>query len=171
MPFFCVRNGRPVCGIEPDMTPESPVSVLNEAIETCRNGQEGFAKAATAVSDAHLRKILGEFAEQRSQFALQLQVLVRKLGGDPETSGSAAGVLHRSWMGLKSAITGGSESLILEECARGDETALETYRSALQHDLPAPARELLESQRRQIEEVLGQIAELRAHMQVRPALG
>lgn len=153
------------------MPSESPATILNDVIEMCQNGQEGFTAAASAVSDAHLRKILGEFAEQRAQFTLQLQSLVKKMGGEPETSGSAAGVLHRSWMGLKSALTGGSEPAILDECARGDETALETYRNALGHDLPAPARELLDSQRLQIEEVRGQIAQLRAHLEARPAVG
>lgn len=147
------------------------MSILNDAIEMCRNGQEGFRKAASAVSDAHLRKILAEFAEQRGQFALQLQALVRKLGGESETSGSAAGVLHRGWMEFKGAVTGGNETTILDECARGDETALKTYRDVLHNDLPGPARELLESQRRQIEEVRGQLAELRAHLDARPALG
>jgi uncharacterized protein (TIGR02284 family) len=153
------------------MTTEPPISVLNQVIEMCRNGQEGFAQAASAVNDAHLRKILGEFSEQRAQFGLQLQSMVRRLGGEPETSGSVAGVLHRSWMGLKSAITGGSESAILAECARGDDTALEAYREALAQALPPEADELLVSQRRQIEEVRGQIAELKAHLEVRPSVG
>jgi uncharacterized protein (TIGR02284 family) len=137
----------------------------------CRNGQEGFAQAASVVRDAHLRKILGEYSEQRAQFAMQLQALVKRLGSDPETHGSMAGVLHRSWMGLKSAISGDSESAILAECARGDDTALDTYRDALTKDLPPEAHELLASQRRQIEEVRGKIAELKAHLEVRPAIG
>src|SRR5688500_7619880 len=107
-----------------DMTFESPIAMLNRAIEMCRNGQEGFAQAAAAVSDAHLRKVLGEFSEQRAQFGLQLQALVRRMGVEPEKHGTISGALHRSWIGLKAAITGGGESAILEECARGDDFAL-----------------------------------------------
>jgi uncharacterized protein (TIGR02284 family) len=153
------------------MTPQPPISCLNEAIEVCLNGQEGFAQAASAVRDAHLRKMLGEYSEQRAQFALQLQSYVKRLGAQPQTHGSVGGALHRSWIGLKSAITGGSESAILDECARGDDTALETYGKALHHDLAPEAHDLLASQRRQIEEVRGQISELRAHLQARPLAG
>jgi uncharacterized protein (TIGR02284 family) len=74
-------------------------------------------------------------------------------------------------MGLKAAVTGGDELAILEECGRGDDTALQTYEKALSNDLPPEARELLLSQRRQIEEVREQIVELKAHLKARPALG
>ena len=168
---FSVGNAFLPPGVEPGMTFESPIAMLNRAIETCRNGQEGFEQAASAVSDAHLRKILNEYSEQRAQFGLQLQALVRRMGEEPEKHGTVAGVLHRSWIGLKSAITGGSESAILEECARGDEFALGAYKEALNNDLPPEAREILTSQRRQIEEVRGKLAELRAHREAKPTVG
>jgi uncharacterized protein (TIGR02284 family) len=169
--FFSLRNARPFWRIERGMTTsDSPIAVLNRAIEMCRNGEQGFAQAASAVKDAHLRKALGQYSEQRAQFGLQLQALVKKSGGEPETHGSAAGALHRSWMGLKAAITGGNESTILDECARGDDTALETYRELLAQDVPSDVRDILLSQRLQIEEVRGKLAELRAHLEIRPAL-
>jgi uncharacterized protein (TIGR02284 family) len=153
------------------MTSESPIAMLNRAIEMCRNGEEGFAQAASAVSDAHLRKVLGEYSEQRAQFGLQLQAVVKRLGAEPEKHGTVAGVLHRGWMGLKGAISGGSESAILDECARGEDAALETYREVVNNELPPDARELIASQRLQIEEVRGQLAELHAHLKTRPAVG
>lgn len=152
------------------MESDSVIAVLNKVIEMCRNGQQGFAHAADSVSDPHLRKFLGEYSEQRAQFALQLQAVVRQLGGEPESSGDVAGALHRGWMGLKAAITSSNETTILEECSRGDETAIEAYREAIHSDVPASVRELLESQCLQIEEVRGQLAELRAHLKARPGV-
>ncbi len=146
------------------------MTVLNELIETCRNGQAGFAKAASEVADPHLRKTLGEYSEQRAQFALQIGVFVRQIGGEPEGTGSVAGALHRGLMAVKSAVTGGSEASILAECARGEDSAVATYRKSLgSNQLPPGSRELVETQLLQIEEVRGRIAELLAHVAVRPA--
>ena len=136
----------------------------------CRKGQEGFAQAASAVSDLHLRKMLGEYAEQRAQFALQLQALVVRVATEPVTDLNVCGAPECGWTGLEAAISRGSESAILDECARADDTALETYNKALGHELPPKACELLTAQRRQVEEVRGQIAELRAHLGSRTAL-
>src|SRR5438094_4948395 len=49
-------------------------------------------------------------SQQRSRFATSLQAEARKLEEEkPETSSSATGALHRGWINLKSAITGGDE--------------------------------------------------------------
>ena len=85
---------------------DKSISVLNDLIETCKNGQEGFRQASEAVKDSHLKMIFGQFSQQRAQFAGELQQEVMRLGGDPEKSGSVAATLHRGWINLKSAITG-----------------------------------------------------------------
>jgi uncharacterized protein (TIGR02284 family) len=148
------------------MESDSPQSVLHQVLETSRHSQECFARAASATTDAHLRKVLGEYSEQRAQFALQIESLLRQLG-TPRPQAPA--IQHRTWTQLQEPIAGGNEA-ILQSCTRAEETAIETYRAALMHDLPEGGRELLESQSRQVDEVHIRMAELRAHLQVNPAI-
>src|SRR4051794_35979587 len=82
------------------------ISTMNDLIETCKDGEQGFRDAADAVTRTDLRSLFNEYARQRSQFASELQVQVSRIGGDPEKSGSVSGSLHRGWINLKSAITG-----------------------------------------------------------------
>ena len=122
------------------------ISTLNELIETCRDGQEGFRAAAEGVRSAELRELFHDYARQRADFAGTLQDEVRRLGGDPERTGSLVASLHRGWMGLRAALEGDDDRAIVSECARGEIVALETYRSALDTDMPANVRAMVERQ-------------------------
>ena len=104
------------------------ISVLDELIETLKDGQEGFRQAADAVKDSHLKSVFDQYSQQRSRFAAELQSQARSLGEpEPETASSAAGELHRGWINLKSAVTGGDDHAILAECERGEDSAVEEY--------------------------------------------
>jgi uncharacterized protein (TIGR02284 family) len=121
-------------------------SVLNDLIETLRDGQEGFKQAAEAVRDPQLKSLFVEYSQQRLRFATALQSQVQSLGKEPETSSSAAGALHRGWINLKSAVTGGDDYAILAECERGEDSAVEEYRKALDDDLSPSLYELVSRQ-------------------------
>ena len=128
------------------------VSTLNELIETCRDGQEGFRTAAEGVRGAELRELFHGYALQRAGFAGELQDEVRRLGGEPVQTGSLVASLHRGWMGLRAALEGGDDRAIVGECERGEGVALETYRSALGTDMPAGVRTMVERQFAEIKE-------------------
>ncbi|HEX7956697.1 MAG TPA: PA2169 family four-helix-bundle protein [Pyrinomonadaceae bacterium] len=122
------------------------VSTLNRLIETCRDGQEGFQAAAEGVRDAELKELFYGYSRERASFAGGLQDEVRRLGGEPERTGSLAASLHRGWMGLRAALEGGDDAGVLGECLRGEDMALAEYRAALGVDLPASVRAMVERQ-------------------------
>lgn len=124
---------------------EEVISTLNGLIETCRDGQDGFEAAAEGVKDPELKSLLRAYSRQRAGFVGELRDEVRRLGGDPEASGSVAASLHRGWMGVKSAATG-DDSSIITECERGEDSAVKTYSAALGRDLPAGVRPVVERQ-------------------------
>ena len=126
-------------------------STLHGLIETCKDGQEGFKTAAESVKNPSLQSTFRELAEQRAQFAGELATLVSSLGGDPENYGSIAGTLHRGWLNIKAAVTGGDEAAILDECERGEDAAKDAYRSALDRALPNDIKDIV---RRQCNSVL-----------------
>jgi uncharacterized protein (TIGR02284 family) len=137
------------------------LSTLNDLIETCKDGEQGFRDAADGVKRADLKSIFNEYARQRTQFANELQRHVMRLGGDPETSGSATGAMHRGWLNLKSAITGKDDEAILNEAERGEDVAVESYQSALERDLPSDLRAVVEDQYQQILQAHNQVKALR----------
>ncbi|MEP6571979.1 MAG: PA2169 family four-helix-bundle protein [Gemmatimonadota bacterium] len=126
------------------------ISTLNNLIETCRDGQEGFMHAAEQTKSPELQSLFDNFARQRSQFVNDLQVEVRRLGGDPEQHGSAGGSLHRGWIDLKAKITGRDEHAIVAECERGEDAAVRNYEEALEEDLPDDLLPVVERQYMQI---------------------
>ena len=136
------------------------ISTLNNLIETCRDGQEGFRTAAEGVKSAELRELFQGYARQRAGFAGELQDEVRRLGGEPEQTGSLVASLHRGWMGLRAALEGGDERAIAGECERGEEVAMSAYRSALDTDMPANVRAMVERQFAEVKEAHNLIANL-----------
>jgi uncharacterized protein (TIGR02284 family) len=136
--------------------------VIDNLIETLKDGQEGFKQAAEGVSDPKLKSLFREYSDQRSRFITALQTEARKFGEKaPETDSSAAGALHRGWINLKSAITGGDEHAILAECERGEDSAVEEYKKALDDGLSPSAQELVSRQFAEIKAAHDRIRNLR----------
>ena len=134
------------------MANDDLISTLNNLIETCKDGEEGFRTAADGVKNSDLRTLFLTYSQQRAQFAAELQNEVRHLGGDPEERGSVAASLHRGWINIKSAVTGEDEGAVISECERGEDSAVRNYQSALNEDLPANIRSTVERQYTQVKE-------------------
>ncbi|MEP6925069.1 MAG: PA2169 family four-helix-bundle protein [Pyrinomonadaceae bacterium] len=137
------------------------ISTLNNLIQTCKDGENGFNEAAQGVSSADLKDVFMRYSQQRSQFAGELQEAVSKIGGDPETSGSIAASLHRGWIDIKSVVTGQDEGAILSECERGEDSAVEAYQNALKEALPSEVNSIVERQYTQVKEAHDRIKGLR----------
>jgi uncharacterized protein (TIGR02284 family) len=137
------------------------ISTLNGLIETCKDGQEGFETSAQSVKNEDLQATFKEFSGQRAGFAGELSSLVSALGGDPESSGTLAGTLHRGWLNLKAAVTGGDEAAILDECERGEDGAKDAYRAALEKALPGDIAHIVQRQNAAILEAHRKIKSLR----------
>ena len=71
---------------------------------------------------------------------------MRSLGGEAETTSSVSGSMHRGWVDIKAAITGKDEVAVLNECERGEDIAVASYRNALDKELPSDIRSVVERQ-------------------------
>jgi uncharacterized protein (TIGR02284 family) len=138
------------------------ISTINNLIETLKDGQEGFKQAAEGVKDPQLKSLFNEYSLQRARFATELQSQARSLGEpEPETSSTAAGALHRAWINLKSAVTRGDDHASLAECERGEDSAVEQYKKAVDDNLSAQLREMVSRQYAEIKNAHDRIRNLR----------
>lgn len=139
---------------------EKSVSLLNDLIEVCRDGENGFKKAAESAQDYGLKALFNRFSSQRQQFADDLQDEVKSMGGKESTTGSAVGALHRGWMNLRTAVTAEDDAAIIAECERGEDAAKAAYKKALERDLPSSLREKIAAQYLQIQDAHDQVRDL-----------
>lgn len=140
---------------------DNVISTLNDLIQTSRDGEEGFKQCAENASDPQLKGIFRECAQSCAEGARELQQAVQRLGGNPETGGSMVGAMHRGWVDVKGAITGKDDEAILNEAERGEDAAVESYRNALDSDLPSDVRTMIERQFEGVQQNHEKIRELR----------
>lgn len=144
-----------LCGVRMRVTgqraADATIQSLNRLIEICLDGELGYRTAAQHLQSSALRIILTDHAFRRAQFAEELRVEVERLGGSPSNSGSLAASLHRSWIALKSAISGGSPEAIIAACETGEDSADASYQAAMNSgNLPAETRSMIEAQSRAV---------------------
>jgi len=88
------------------MTNDKVIAVLNELIETSVDGARGFQSCAEEVKEPELKAIFIQASQRCRNGAIDLQDQVRRLGGDPARTGSAAGTVHRTWVDIEAALVG-----------------------------------------------------------------
>ena len=138
------------------------ISTINNLIETLKDGQKGFKEGADAVQASQLKSLFTEYSQQRARFASELQMQARSVGeAEPETSGSAAGAMHRGWINLKSAITSKDETAILAECERGEDSAVQEFEKAMRENPPSALRDIVSRQYSEIKSAHDRIKHLR----------
>lgn len=104
---------------------------LNDLAQKTYDSVEGYRKAAEKADSPALKKALAERLQKRQQTLDTLNAELRRSGGDPVTSGTAAGALHRTWVDITDAF------------ARGDEAAAERVEEGEDH-LASEFRDTLE---------------------------
>lgn len=116
-------------------TKEEVSDKVNELIEKNMDAYKGFKKASENTENIHLRDYLMDQATDRKTFADELLVKLKSYNPewDVDAQGSAAATLHRTWINLKSILTGSSDKSILEECMRGDRASVEEYEEFLKN--------------------------------------
>lgn len=140
---------------------DSIVSILNDLVETSKDGAKGFTAAAEDTKTAELQTTFRRRAQDCATGATELQQLVTRLGGRPENRGSVSGAVHRGWVNLKAAVAGRDDLAILEECERGEDVAKAHYGKALETTLPDDIRQVVKRQYEGVVHNHDQIRDLR----------
>jgi len=143
------------------MDNKKTIGTLNDLIQTCRDGQEGFQEAAENATSPDLKTFFREKGQERARCVTELQQQVRALGGDPEATGSTAGAMHRAWISIKGTFTGKDDHAILSEAERGEDSAVKAFEEALNEGLPPNLRTILEREYRVVKNAHDRVKQLR----------
>jgi uncharacterized protein (TIGR02284 family) len=137
---------------------------LKDVIKRNVDAMKGYEKAADKVKNSELKNAFQKEAAQRRQFAMDLQNNTHVLEDDAVSKiedGSFKGNLHRTWMDVKAAFSTDKEEEIVEECIRGERSALEDYDDLLQEkEIVSPERDLIREQRNRVEECIHELERL-----------
>ncbi len=129
---------------------EQAISSLNDLIETCKDGEQGFRTAAEHVKDSELKTLFNMYAQQRARFGAELNNEVLRHGGDPAKSGHVSATFHRGWINIKSTVTGNDDAAIVAECERGEDSAVSNYEGALKKVVPSDLLSIVEEQYKEV---------------------
>jgi len=129
-----------------DIDNDDVVDVLNDLLESCRDGEYGFRTSSENADSPDLKALFMRHSTECGAAARELEAEIRRLGGEPASGGTVAGALHRGWVSVKTALTSQDDKAVLEECERGEDSALAQYRKALKQPLPPAVRVVVERQ-------------------------
>ena len=128
------------------MASKDVISILNDLIETSKDGENGFLEAARLVRDPDLKVLLQRFSEECGNAAKELQECAISAGGYTDNTGSTAAAVHRQWMDLKAKATPNDEKAVLQECERGEDHAKAVYEKAMRSNIPEPIKSVVKKQ-------------------------
>lgn len=137
------------------------VEVLNELLERNYDAEKGYKKAAEDIENSTLKEFFRDYSGQRYNFGHEIKEEIRKLGGEPEKGSGVRSNLHRTWIDVKSLLTGKDAEAVVKECIRGEKTALEDYEDALKRsDLPVSTREVVQRQHDRIQSAVSRLNQI-----------
>jgi len=134
---------------------------VDNVISSCRDAEQGFRGAAQAVKDPEMKAMFEQYSAQRAQFAVELQGAVKALGFEATDPQGLGGMMHASWISLKSMVTGHDVHGVLVETERGEDWCLKTYRTALSVTLPPEIGSIIQKQLDQVQAAHDRIKSLR----------
>jgi uncharacterized protein (TIGR02284 family) len=143
------------------MDRDKVLDVLEDLIETCKDGQKGYQDAASHVKRSDLKTFFDQQSLERSSFAGELEAELIHLGKpDKKVSGSVGGTLHRAWIDTKVSLGAGDHS-ILESVEAGEDSAKESYQKAVTSDLPENVAQIVRRQASAVQKAHDKVKSLR----------
>jgi uncharacterized protein (TIGR02284 family) len=144
---------------------ENHVNALNKLVEINNDRVEGYERAADETDDNTLKPMFLEMSSQSRQFASQLGILIRELGGEPKEGTTSSGKLYRVWMDIKAALAGKDKKAIVSSCEYGEDVAKGAYKDFFEDDdakdISERVRTIVQSQYTEIKKAHDQVRAMR----------
>lgn len=139
------------------------ISDLKGLVSIVNDGKEGYQSAAETTDSLDLKAIFLKYAAERKVYELELKAHLATHGGESDnTEGGILGVLHRTWIDVKEALSSKEDVAILGAIETGEKAAIEKYDALLDHpSTHADHLDLLNKQRQGIQSALTEITSLK----------
>lgn len=135
-----------------------------KVMRTLADGRDGFAKGAEKLTETSVPALAATFRKysgQRAELYRELEMMAARYGDDLEESGSVGASIHRGWMAVKDAMNGSEPDGVLDAAEQGEDHALEVYDDVLKEDVSAELRDVLQRQRRDVQQAHDEVRDLR----------
>ncbi|MFZ0545266.1 MAG: PA2169 family four-helix-bundle protein [Candidatus Promineifilaceae bacterium] len=131
------------------VTDKKVIRVLNGLHRYCVAGEKGFEVVAENARNRGLKMQLKTYARQRAEFASELEVEIKRLGGEVSKRESIRGLIHRGRIAIVSSLIIGDhnvENHILGEALLGEAVVVNAYKKAVGMALPEETKALVQRQ-------------------------
>lgn len=134
---------------------------LQDILERNYDAEAGYKKALELAESDYLKRFLKRRAAQRSQFATEIDLELRRLNETPAESGSNKAAMHRTWMDVKNFLSSTTDEALLKECIRGEKASVKTYEETLENQNFTPeTTQLLNEQLMRVKNSLSEVKRL-----------
>ena len=148
-----------------DNNTSGAITTLNTLIATTIDSVTGYEDSAKNIDSEQFRTIFRQRVDERQQVVEELRNEVRRLGGNPDDSGSFLGKAHQRFEDLKAVITGRDEKAIINEVERGEDYLKEKFETALNDgSLSGESRQVVERAYQSVRQGHDQISQLKQGM-------
>ncbi len=140
------------------MDKEKLRSALQDIVNVCNDGVEGYETAAGEIQDESIKTLFLRLSQQRKGFIEEIKNEALKLGIELDGSGTSKGFFHRTWLVAKSAFTSDSKDKIIEEAMDGEKRAVEVYAGVhANQEVPEYIQNILKEQEHLIKVAIHQL--------------
>jgi len=117
------------------METDKTINVLNKLVGINNDRIEGYQTASGETDEPDLKALFLQFSLISEKCKQELSSEIFRLGGTPTEETKISGKIYRTWMDIKSSVTGNDRISLLNSCEFGEEHAVETYEEVLKDDL------------------------------------
>ena len=137
------------------------IGEMQDLVQVNIDSYNGFLEAAEKIEDKQLAQLFRSYSSERSAQAAELKGLLGASGEQPTERGSMSAAVHRAWIDVKAAFTGGGVHAVLAEAERGEDHIKHMYEDAIKKTTGSAINDVLHRHYAKVKSAHDKIRDLR----------
>jgi len=131
---------------------------LQKIVNICKDGVNGYGKAAEKTTNDTLKTVFLRLSQQRKKFVEEIKNEAGHLGIRIDAEGTVMGYFHRHWLVTKASFGSDTDREVINESIRGEKEAVEVYSKVfIKQNVPEYLYSRLKEQQNQIQVAITQL--------------